>query len=156
MSHNRFIQSFTQVPKELFRLNNGPAVHLRAHPGPLRPAGLFDLLTTEGKVRPLALDPATYEFPNGASMRSNSISQQRLVRRLKGSSALIYTLHAGTELPDDLILVHEFADHYSLQARRSMTVEELNSKITQFLTAKGERLSKEQWQQRYPTATESR
>ena len=29
----------------------------------------------------------------------------------------------GTELPNDLILVHEFDDHYSLQARQQMTVD---------------------------------
>lgn len=28
-----------------------------------------------------------------------------------------------TLLPDDLILVHEFGDHYSMQARKEMTVE---------------------------------
>lgn len=61
MSVNRFIESFTHVPKEIFRLNNGRAVRLRAHPAPIRPKGLFDLLTVDGKVRPLALNPAKYE-----------------------------------------------------------------------------------------------
>lgn len=61
MSINRFIQSFMQVPKELFRLNSGRAIRLRAYPAPIRPQGLFDLLTVDGKVRPLALDPSTYE-----------------------------------------------------------------------------------------------
>jgi hypothetical protein len=32
-------------------------------------------------------------------------------------------MEAGTILPDDLILVHEFRDHYSLQARTVMIVE---------------------------------
>jgi hypothetical protein len=78
---------------------------------------------------------------------------------------------SGTELPDDLILVHEFRDHYSLQARKEMIVEgrsfslmetkmtdkavqELNTKITDFLTLKGERLTKKEWHKRYPKATE--
>lgn len=61
MSNNRFIQSFTRVPKELFRLNTGPTIRLRAQPGPVRPQRSFDLLTEAGKVRPLALNPATYE-----------------------------------------------------------------------------------------------
>lgn len=61
MSINRFIKSFTHMPKEIFRLNTGRAVRLRAHPAPVRPPGLFDLLTVDGKVRPLALNPATYE-----------------------------------------------------------------------------------------------
>jgi hypothetical protein len=37
MSNNKFIQSFTKIPKELFRLNTGPAIRLRAQPGPVRP-----------------------------------------------------------------------------------------------------------------------
>lgn len=80
----------------------------------------------------------------------------------------------GTLLPDDLILVHEFGDHYSLQARTEMTVEgtsivsssehgieyakwilELNAKITNFMSTNGERLTKDEWLARYPQATES-
>jgi hypothetical protein len=29
----------------------------------------------------------------------------------------------GTGIPDDLILVHEFKDHYSLQPREEMSVD---------------------------------
>ncbi|KAK4864396.1 hypothetical protein LT330_009923 [Penicillium expansum] len=118
---------------------------------------MFDLLTTAGKVQPKALDPASYEFPNGASMRPNSRTQQKLVRTVKpwdGSTIYIYAIMAGTLLPEDLILVHEFRDHYSLQARKEMTVEELNAKIEAFLITKGERFTKDQWLQRYPQATE--
>ncbi|CAI7625725.1 unnamed protein product [Penicillium glandicola] len=145
MSNNRFIQSFTQIPKDIFRVNSGPFIRLRAWPGPTRPHGVFDLLTTAGKVQPKALDPSSYEFPNGASMRPNSRTQQNLVRtvRPRGPTIYVYAItaglftyissprllpstdfsFAGTLLPDDLILVHEFRDHYSLQARKEMTVE---------------------------------
>ncbi|EGD95576.1 hypothetical protein TESG_03051 [Trichophyton tonsurans CBS 112818] len=153
MSTNRFIQSFTKVPKELFRLNTSPAIRLRAQPGPVRPQRSFDLLTEAGKVQPKALNPATYEWPNGASMRPNSEVQQKLVRTFSGN-VYVYTVPEGTELPNDLILVHEFADHYSLQAKEEMTVEELNAKITNFLTTKGECLTRDQWLQKYPQATE--
>ena len=77
----------------------------------------------------------------------------------------------GVELPDDLILVHEFGDHYSLQAGKDMTVDgmlyyvrpieeelmellELNAKITRFLATKGECLTVEAWLERYPHPTE--
>ncbi|KAJ5165429.1 uncharacterized protein N7500_007259 [Penicillium coprophilum] len=128
--HRRFIQSFTQIPKDIFRVNSGTSIRLRAWPGPRRPHGVFDLLTTAGKVQPKALDPATYEFPNGASMRPNSRTQQNLVRTVKPRDGYtVYTSssidldYAGTVLPEDLILVHEFRDHYSLQARKEMTVK---------------------------------
>lgn len=61
MMYNKFIQSFNKIPKELFRLNHGPFIRLRAHPAPVRPQGKFDLLTEAGMVRPLAHNPASYE-----------------------------------------------------------------------------------------------
>ncbi|KAI3201815.1 hypothetical protein CBS147311_4803 [Penicillium roqueforti] len=157
MSHNRFIQSFTRFPKDIFRVNSGTSIRLRAWPGPRRPHGVFDLPTTAGKVQPKALNPATYEFPNGASMRPNSRTQQNLVRTVKawgGLTIYIYAIMAGTHLPDDLILVHEFRDHYSLQARKEMTVEELQAKIEALLATHGQRFTREGWLQRYPKATE--
>lgn len=61
MWKNKFIQSFTKAPKELFRVNLGTVVRLRAYPGPVAPQRDYDLLTEAGNVRPLALDPAIYE-----------------------------------------------------------------------------------------------
>ncbi|MCJ1268033.1 hypothetical protein MMC22_007919 [Lobaria immixta] len=61
----------------------------------------------------------------------------------------------GTNLPDDLILVHEIRDHYSLQAKKEMTVEELNTKITEFFSKNGRTLTKEEWLEKYPEATET-
>ncbi|KAL3468729.1 hypothetical protein BJX99DRAFT_265873 [Aspergillus californicus] len=80
----------------------------------------------------------------------------RISFALSGALRFTYTLflQVRTALPDDLILVHEFGDHYSLQARKEMTVEELNAKINAFLTSKGQRFTKEEWLQRYPQATE--
>ncbi|KAJ5512252.1 hypothetical protein N7463_001804 [Penicillium fimorum] len=40
--------------------------------------------------------------------------------------------YAGTVLPGDLILIHKFRDHYSLQGRKEMTVKELNAKSKLF------------------------
>lgn len=73
----------------------------------------------------------------------------------------------GVKLPADLILVHEFRDHYSLQARTEMTVSgmymltrdtadevELDEKITDFLGTQGKCLTKDEWKRRYPYPTE--
>ncbi|PGH23727.1 hypothetical protein AJ80_02155 [Polytolypa hystricis UAMH7299] len=118
------IRSFTSLPTTLFRLNFGRDVRLRAHPWPKRPDGAFDLFTHAGKVKPSPLnDPVSYIFPNGASLRPNTRRQQDAVRKLRGDRAYIYAIPAGTQLPDDLIVVHEFRDHYSLQAKREITVE---------------------------------
>lgn len=58
---HKFIRAYTQTPKELFRLNNGRAVRLRSSPAFFKPLGAVDLFTVEGKARPLALNPASYE-----------------------------------------------------------------------------------------------
>ncbi|OJD13044.1 hypothetical protein AJ78_06459 [Emergomyces pasteurianus Ep9510] len=150
---NRFLNSFNHFPNEIFRFNFGPVVRLREHLDPTTPPhGPFDILTEAGKVKPRALNPATYIFPNGASMRPNSQTLQSLARKGRGD-VYIYSVPAGTQLPEHLILVHEFRDHFSLQARTETTLEELNTQITDFLTTKGERFTREQWLQKYPRAT---
>ncbi|POR37082.1 Putative hydrogenase expression/formation protein [Tolypocladium paradoxum] len=67
-------------------------------------------------------------------------------------------------LPDDLLLVHERSDHYSLQPAMTMAVDgkssciwegcDLNLKITQFFMAHAKVFTREQWLQVYPKATE--
>ncbi|OJD20210.1 hypothetical protein ACJ73_08459 [Blastomyces percursus] len=58
---NRFLKSFNHFPNEIFRLNFGRVVRLREHLDPTTPPnGPFDLLTEAGKVKPRALNPATY------------------------------------------------------------------------------------------------
>lgn len=54
----KLINTFKTVPKELFRVNNGPSISLRALP--TKPKGSYDLLTEAGKVKPKALDRNTY------------------------------------------------------------------------------------------------
>lgn len=56
---SKFIKCFTILPKELFRLNNGPLVTLRHRF--VRTEGSYDVLLEGGKVIPKALNPLTYE-----------------------------------------------------------------------------------------------
>ncbi|KAI9679894.1 MAG: hypothetical protein M1817_004909 [Caeruleum heppii] len=152
-SSSKFINAFKIIPKELFRLNNGPSIALREY-SPQRNRS-YDLLTEAGKVKPKALQPSSYAAPNGASMRPNTAKQNKLVSTFKGANMLVYCVPAGTPLPDDLLLVHENHDHYSLQPAKEMTVTELNKTITEFLQANGTTLSQEQWLETYPTPTET-
>lgn len=55
---SKYIRSFAVVPKELFRVNNGPSIHLRDRS--LKKTGSYDLLTKARKVKSKALDPTTY------------------------------------------------------------------------------------------------
>ncbi|KAI1911276.1 hypothetical protein LOZ61_003940 [Ophidiomyces ophidiicola] len=146
----RFIQAFATVPRELFRLNNGPAVRLRARPGPTRPQGVFDLLTHNGMDDGAAQGIVAGDIP--ATQRSVAASQHTAAAR--AGRGCLGRRRVRTRLPDDLILVHEFRTHYSLQAKRKMTVEELNDTITRFLQSDARCLTKQQWLREYPQPTE--
>lgn len=50
--------TFTVIPKEFFRANNGLIVTLRDRA--IKKTGSYNLLTEAGKVKPKALDPSTY------------------------------------------------------------------------------------------------
>ena len=136
----KLIAVFKRFPKEIFRVNNGRKVELRTWTPRRR---VYDISPTNGLVQPKATKPMSYEgesskerlvrprvlranlilAPNGASMRPNSPYQQSLVSwRFRGDDVIVYAVPEGTALPDDLLLVHERSDHYSLQPAESMTI----------------------------------
>lgn len=55
-------------------------------------------------------------------MRSHQV---RLLPRssMMSRKALMLMVKAGAQLPEDLLLVHERSDHYSLQAAKEMTLD---------------------------------
>lgn len=56
----KYINRFTVVPKELFRLNNGPTISLRDRA--VKKVGSYDVQTETGKVKPKAItSPETYQ-----------------------------------------------------------------------------------------------
>jgi len=55
---SKFIKSFTTIPKDMFRVNNGSSVYLRDRA--VKRTAKYDLLTEAGKVKPKALDPNSY------------------------------------------------------------------------------------------------
>ncbi|KAF2799226.1 hypothetical protein K505DRAFT_321302 [Melanomma pulvis-pyrius CBS 109.77] len=149
---SKFIRSFKAFPMELFRVNNGRAIRLREW-SPQRTR--YDVLTEAGSVKAKALNPATYKAPNGASMRPNTQFKREMIQRSRGDDVVVYSIPKGTLLPEDLILVHEFKDHYSLQAARDMPLQELNNKITNFLENHGNVRDKDAWLQVYKPAGSS-
>ncbi|VUC22351.1 unnamed protein product [Clonostachys rosea] len=153
MGGPKFIQTFTRFPKEIFRVNNGADVIARVwEPG----RRAYDIVANCGLVIPKALDPMTYTPPNGVSMRPNSPYQQSLVSwRFTGRDLRVFAVPQGTELPKDLILVHERSDHYSLQPATTMKLAQFNQKVTNFLKLNSTVFTKEEWLQAYPKATET-
>lgn len=57
MSGHRLLGVFRTFPKELFRVNNGPAIQLRVWT-PTRRS--YDIFTRDELVDPKALNPQTY------------------------------------------------------------------------------------------------
>ncbi|RVX69602.1 hypothetical protein B0A52_06666 [Exophiala mesophila] len=150
-------------------MSNRPTIKLRDF-DPRRESGAYDVKTKHGVVQPIAMTSDTYQRPNGASMQANTSVQQKLVQGFKGTKVRVYCVPAETALPEDLVLVHEFGGHYSLQPKVEMTLPgghgrapeksrklmwvELNAKLTAFYTSQASALTKEDWQKQYPEATE--
>ncbi|KIX05840.1 uncharacterized protein Z518_03813 [Rhinocladiella mackenziei CBS 650.93] len=152
---SKYINRFTMIPKELFRLSNGSTLSLCGRT--MKTTGSYDILTEGGKVKPKAITyPETYEGPNGASMRPNTPTQHQIVRNFKVSGVIIYAVPKDTRLPDGLVLVHERGDHsFSPVAWPRLMLAELNTKINNFLAAKAQRMTKSEWLEKYPAATET-
>ncbi|KAA8645051.1 uncharacterized protein ATNIH1004_009262 [Aspergillus tanneri] len=145
---SRFIARFSIFPKELFRLNNGNTIRIRDRA--VKRVGSFDVTTEDGKVKPKAVDhPDTYQ-------RTRSlILWHDLVKNFIGKDMIVYSVPLGTKLPDDLTLVHEKGDHFSLQPTREMTLEEFNSKINEFYRMSAKQFTREQWLEAYPSPSET-
>ena len=97
--------------------------------------------------------PATGEYfngPNGASLRPNTQFMQEIIRKFRGRYVTVYMLKEGTKLPEDLVLLHEHSDHYSLQCTKPMKLSDLNKKLTQFCSEKGEKMSQAEFCERFP------
>ncbi|ATY61207.1 hypothetical protein A9K55_006877 [Cordyceps militaris] len=114
----RFLYS---LPYTLFRLSAKKNIKLRDLTIRSRPS--YDVISDQGIVHPLTTTE-TYAGPNGASMRPLGEAQISLVENFRGDSVVVYEIPENTPLPPDLVLVHEYDDHYSLQPSKDMTVDE--------------------------------
>jgi hypothetical protein len=91
----------------------------------------FDLKVHDGFVKPLS-DSSKFTTPNGMSLRPVGENMLKILSAFKGEP-LVYRLHEGLELPKGFIVYHEHTDHYSLQTSEDISLEKLNSKLTDFL-----------------------
>ncbi|KAI0010078.1 hypothetical protein F4779DRAFT_327899 [Xylariaceae sp. FL0662B] len=151
----QLIARYRKFPRELFRVNGGPEVKLRAFEPARR--NVYDIIVDkDGMVHPKALHPETYESPNGSAVRSNCPYLHSLIRhRFTGYNMVVYAVPKGTLLPEDLLLVHERPHQYSIQPAEPMTIDDLNEKITQFLVKHAKAYDQDQFLEAYPKATET-
>jgi hypothetical protein len=141
---------YTTIPHELFRINASKKVILRNYEDQKKLGrSSYDLVVQpDGLVHPRPGD--TFDGPNGASVRPNGAMMQEVVRNFRGKNTTIYRILPGRELPEDLILLHEHSDHYSIQCRVPMKLSQLNKKVTEFCQENGEEMTKQEFVDRYP------
>jgi hypothetical protein len=124
---------FDVAPITLFRVQNSVPVNIRSYERIVAAGRIptsFDLHETDGLVLPAS--EQYYKGPNGMSLRPKCEKQRKLVTDLNDDPK-VFMIPCGTQIPDKLILIHEHYDHYSLQAREPVTLEDLNTLLTSFL-----------------------
>lgn len=138
-----------------------------------RPAGIYTEQRLPKQVRPeptpeelldddvvpRALDPETYKGPNGMQMRMNTAYTRHYIKtEWKGKEPIVFLVQEGTPLPKDLILVREKpeGEEWSLEPAKRMTLQELNTRINDFLKENAVMITREEWAQAYRKATEPR
>ncbi|RPB26618.1 hypothetical protein L211DRAFT_820970 [Terfezia boudieri ATCC MYA-4762] len=141
---------YTIVPVDLFRISAKPQIVLRDFDSQNASGRTsYDLhLGPDGLVHPKP--GPNWEGPNGASIRPNGPMLQEIIRNFKGKNTTVYRLPEGTNLPEQLILLHEHSDHYSLQTTEPVELKELNHRLTNLLQSKGERMTQKEFCDRYP------
>ena len=125
------VKRYEIVPCTLYRVQAKLPVRLRNYDEQMALGRTsFDLKVIDGLVRP-AVGPE-FTGPNGMSLRPAGDVVRNTVAKLK-NAVTVYSFLPGTPLPDNLLLLHEHSDHYSLQVREPMTFDEYNHALTEFL-----------------------
>ena len=132
-----FYRSLGNFPVTLYRCQTGLTVKLRARlvqdAGEQRFRGHYDLIV-DGRRQVRIHDPTDRIFhgPNGMSLRPKTDTYREILTYLAGDT--IFVIPQGTVIPSSLQLLHEHSDHYSLQAAKECTYDELNKNLTEFLS----------------------
>eukprot|EP00695_Tsukubamonas_globosa_P004014 TRINITY_DN977_c0_g1_i1.p1 TRINITY_DN977_c0_g1~~TRINITY_DN977_c0_g1_i1.p1 ORF type:complete len:169 (+),score=26.13 TRINITY_DN977_c0_g1_i1:47-508(+) len=79
--------------------------------------------------------------PNGMSLRPVGSALSDFVTQ-EPPSVNIFRIPANTKLPSELVLLHEYAQSYSLQTSVACKPEELNARLTNFLREHARKMSK--------------
>ncbi|GAA6008970.1 hypothetical protein JCM10207_004047 [Rhodosporidiobolus poonsookiae] len=134
----------------MFRTNAGSRVYLRDYAKQhARGRTSYDLhLGKDGLVHPIKGD--VFAGPNGCSLRPHGYMQQEIVRNFDLPDTVIWQLKKGLKLPKNLVLYHEHTDHYSLQTRVPVTLDVLNTQLTDFFTRNCTAWTQKAWCDEFP------
>jgi hypothetical protein len=141
MNFPKLLGRYTKTfPITLFRLQPQKEVKLREFIRQQeKDLTYFDFrLMNDGLIHPQSTE--YFVFPNGMSMRPTGKKLENFLKSFRGKC--IYMVKEGTKIPDNLVLLHEHTDHYSLQTSVPCKEDELNERLTKFLTENATFLTK--------------
>lgn len=140
---------YTVLPVDLFRIMLGPNIRLREKSFQESKGRLsYDLIAHNGLIKPAEGD--FFIGPNGASFRPNTFNFQNTVRLFRAPDFQIVRIPAGTQLPKELVVLHEHTDHWSMQCATPMTLYKLNGLVSKVCQTKGTTYTKEQFVEQFP------
>mmetsp|Transcript_40402 Transcript_40402/g.84077 ORF Transcript_40402/g.84077 Transcript_40402/m.84077 type:complete len:159 (-) Transcript_40402:201-677(-) len=128
----QLVRKFTKLPKTLYRIQARLPVKLRDYETQMaKGRASFDLkIHADGLVHPAHGDE--WIGPNGMSLRPATDTMLGILEDWKGEPT-IFRLNEGMQLPNNLIVIHERDDHWSMQTREPTTLESLNQTLTELL-----------------------
>lgn len=141
----QLVRKFTILPKTLYRIQARLPVKLRDYDTQMaKGRASFDIkIHQDGLVHPAEGDE--WIGPNGMSLRPATDTMLGILEDWKGEPT-IFRLNEGLRLPDNLIVLHERDDHWSMQTRVPTTLESLNQTLTELLES-APRQTREQFQE---------
>jgi hypothetical protein len=128
----KLLGRFTTFPLDICRIQSGKLVSLRDRAVQTKEGkASFDLDLHNGKVLPALGED--FLGPNGMSMRPPTPYFINFAENFRGRRVVVFYVPKGTILPQNLVLLHEHTDHYSLQTAVPCSLPELNERLTKFL-----------------------
>eukprot|EP00056_Hartaetosiga_gracilis_P014547 m.240827 g.240827 ORF g.240827 m.240827 type:complete len:154 (-) comp16133_c0_seq1:203-664(-) len=127
------LRRYARLPINMYRIQNGASVNLRDFDTQMaKGRKAFDLKLHDGLVLPMKSE--TFVEPNGMSLRPDCPTMEGLLRTFRGKHARVYTIPQGLLLPEELVLIHEHTDHYSLQTTKPIPLPDFNNLLMDFLS----------------------
>lgn len=122
----RLLGRHSVLPEALFRCR--PNVNARIRPR-LNNEPIYDFTPRNGMYQP-SPDDGIFHGPNGLSLGNLSRTWDYAANHEDWN---VYIMPAGLKLPEDLVVLHEYREHFSLQSRVPLTPEALEVRLTKFL-----------------------
>ena len=128
---SRNMKHFNVFPKTLYRLQNSKKINLRAWTPEIAEAlKSYDFIThPDGLIHPISGD--FFSKPNGMSLRPIGVSLMNIAKSY--DFKWVYVLKEGISIPNNLVLVHEYNDHYSLQTTEPCSITDFNDRLNEFI-----------------------